>query len=125
MNWFKFPNFTEEEFRCSHTGKCGMDETFIQRLQNLRTEAGFPFIVTSGYRDPTHPVEAKKRKPGEHTLGKAVDIAISGENVIILLALAHKHGFIRFGIKQKGNGRFVHLGTATKDEGFVKTTWSY
>jgi uncharacterized protein YcbK (DUF882 family) len=125
MNWHKFPNFTEDEFKCSHTGKCSMDKDFMRKLQALRTEAGFPFIITSGYRDTTHPIEARKRRGGEHTLGKAVDIAISGENVIVLLALAYEHGFRRFGIKQHGEGRFVHLGTASSNEGFPETTYTY
>ena len=97
----------------------------MDKLQALRTECGFPFKITSGYRHPTHPVEANKTKAGEHSLGKAADIAISGENVIVLLALAFRHGFTRFGVKQKGDGRFIHLGTATPDEGFPTTTWSY
>ena len=72
-----------------------------------------------------HPIEAAKHDPGEHSLGKAADIAISGERVIILLALAQKHGMTRFGIKQKGEGRFIHLGTGLPSEGFSSTTWSY
>ena len=102
-----------------------MDKDFMRKLQALREECGFAFIITSGYRHPSHPIEAAKLKPGEHTLGKAADIAISGKNVIVLLALAHKHGFKRFGVKQKGDGRFVHLGTASPSEGFNETTWSY
>jgi len=125
MNWYAFPNFTEEEFTCSHTGECHMDKQHMRKLQNLRTDCGFTFIITSGYRHPTHPVEAAKHKQGEHCYGKATDIALSGERVIILLAKAHKHGFTRFGIKQSGNGRFVHLGTGLPSEGFKQTTWSY
>lgn len=125
MNWDEFPNFSEGEFKCSHTGKCHMDEIFMRKLQDLRVDCGFPFVITSGYRDKTHPIEAAKRKGGEHTLGKAADIALSGKNVIVLLALAHKHQFTRYGIKQKGEGRFIHLGTARPSEGFNQTTWSY
>jgi len=125
MNWHKYTNFTEEEFKCSKTGECHMDKNFMRKLQNLREDCDFPFIITSGYRHPSHPIEAAKHKPGEHCLGKAADIAISGERVIILLTLARKNGFTRFGIKQKGEGRFIHLGTALPSEGFPSTTWSY
>lgn len=31
-----------------------------------------PMRVTSGYRHPTHPIEAKKAKPGEHASGLCV-----------------------------------------------------
>ena len=125
MNWYKYPNFTEDEFKCSHTGVCKMDKQFMDKLQALRTEAGFPFIITSGYRDPSHPVEAKKNKPGEHTLGKAADIGISGQNADKLVELSFKHGFTRRGINQKGSSRFIHLGTATPEDGFPQTIWSY
>jgi len=125
MNWDDYDNFSESEFKCSHTGECHMDAPFMVKLQRLRKEAGFPFIITSGYRHATHPAEVSKHRQGEHCYGKAVDIAISGENVIVLLALAYKHGFTRYGIKQKGGGRFIHLGTGLPNEGFSTTTWSY
>lgn len=126
MNWDKYKNFKEIEFRCSHTGKVFMDEDFMDRLQALRAECGFPFIVTSGYRDRTHPVEVNKSKAGEHTIGKAVDISINRQEADKLLELSYKHGFTRRGISQKGDSRFIHLGTATKGDGFLTNTiWSY
>lgn len=125
VDWESLPDFKIEEFVCSHTGKCEMDKNFMHKLQALRTEAGLPFIITSGYRDITHPIEVIKRRRGEHTYGLAADIAISGENVIVLLSLARKHGFKRFGVKQKGTGRFIHLGTALPSQGFPETLWSY
>lgn len=71
--------FKLEEFACNCG--CGRNEIkpeFVQRLDILREMAGFPFVVTSGYRCPDHPVEAKKEKPGRHSEGDAADIAISG-----------------------------------------------
>lgn len=126
MNWHKYVNFTVDELRCSHTGECEMNKKFMAKLQALRTEYGKPIIISSGYRHPTHPVEASKNKPGEHTLGKAVDIPVSRQDAFKLLELAFKHGFTRFGISQKGNSRFLHLGTATEEDGFLSLTiWSY
>lgn len=126
MDWAKYPNFTREEFRCKHTGKCEMNEGFMRKLQDLREEAGFPFIITSGYRDITHPLESQKSKGGEHTIGKAADIAISRQQADKVLELSYKHGFTRRGVSQEGNYRFLHLGTATKEDGFLENTiWSY
>lgn len=125
INWHSYPDFTEDEFKCSFTGLAVMNKQFMDKLQKTRTAAGFPFIITSGYRHPTHPIEVGKAKPGEHTKGMAADISISGENVIRLLSLAHENGFIRFGVSQKPGSRFIHLGTATADDGFSETTWSY
>lgn len=74
--------FSEEQdpalFFCSHTGRRGIEPAFLSRLDELREACGFPFIVTSGYRHETHPVEAKKNEPGTHSLGIAADIAIRG-----------------------------------------------
>ena len=62
MTW---ENFTREEFTC----KCGcganeIKDELIDVLQEIRTEVGVPFPVSSGYRCPNHPVEAKKKAPG-------------------------------------------------------------
>jgi zinc D-Ala-D-Ala carboxypeptidase len=123
MDWSKYPNFTEAEFTCKHTGKCHMDDSFMDRLQALRIECGFPFKVTSGYRDPSHPIEKAKNAPGEHSTGKAADIAVSGEQAYKLLSLAPKYGFIRIGIQQKGSGRYIHLGTSIEFPS--PRVWSY
>jgi len=126
IDWSKYPNFSKAEFECSHTGKCEMDKDFMDKLQELRSEACFPFIITSGYRDVTHPIEAAKGHGGEHTLGKAVDIAVSRQRADKVLELSYKYGFTRRGVSQSGDGRFLHLGTATQDDGFLENTvWSY
>jgi len=53
-------NFTKEEFNCQHTGENRMEEEFLLKLDQLRDNCGFPFVITSGYRSPSHPIEAKK-----------------------------------------------------------------
>jgi len=70
---------------------------------------GKPMKVSSGYRDPSHPIEAKKASPGFHTTGRAVDIAVSGADAVKLLTLALQVGFTGIGVQQKGGGRFIHL----------------
>lgn len=72
--------FRLEEFACTHTGTGGdnMDPEFLENLDRLREICGFPFRITSGWRDATHPYEAKKEKPGTHHQGLAADIAVSG-----------------------------------------------
>ena len=50
-----FKYFTLEEFACKHTGENNIDPTFVRRLDELRAVCGFPFVITSGYRDPSHP----------------------------------------------------------------------
>ena len=78
-NWpDEIKNFTRKEMKCQHTGQCLLDPNFLQSLQKLRTLYGKGMRVTSGYRSPEHPIEAKKDHPGSHTFGQAVDIAVSG-----------------------------------------------
>ena len=126
MNWQDYPNFTKEEFDCQHTGENAMQPDFMQRLQALRTEYGKPMIITSGYRSTEHPIEAAKQTIGPHTTGRACDVSVSGENALLLLSLAVKHGFTGIGVKQKGSRRFLHLDDLTIADGYARPTiWSY
>src|SRR5690554_2727844 len=109
MNWQDYPNFSADEFRCKHTGKLCMDKGFMGRLQALRTDYGKPMIISSGYRDATHPIEVVKERPGAHSAGHACDVAVRGGDALNLVALAVKHGFTGIGVKQKGDSRFIHL----------------
>lgn len=68
--------FKIEDFDCKHTGKNEMHPDFLDHLDELRHRCGIPFVITSGYRDPSHPIEAKKPTPGTHTEGIAADIAV-------------------------------------------------
>jgi len=123
INWDNYPNFSEAEFKCSHTGKCEMDEAFMDALQTLRTIYDKPMTITSGYRDPTHPIEAKKDKPGAHATGRAADIACDGQAAYDIMQIAFELGFTGIGVSQKGNGRFIHLDTI--EGGPRPNVWSY
>jgi len=126
MNWDNYENFQEDEFRCSHSKKCHMDESFMNVLQSLRSAIDKPFVITSGYRDKTHPIEAKKATAGEHTLGKAADIACRGEVAYDIIKYAPLLGFTRIGVSQKGDKRYIHLGIGTAVDGLPSPRiWSY
>lgn len=110
IDWSDYKNFKEDEFRCQHTGLSGMDKEFMDKLQEIRTKYGKPMVVSSGYRHPTHPIEAAKDSLGEHTYGMCADIAIRGEDAVVLLRIVLECGITRVGVQQKGVGRFLHLG---------------
>lgn len=98
--------FDISEFDCSHTGKNEMNPEFLERLDELRRVCSFPFIITSGYRHETHPIEEKKKKPGTHTRGIAADIAIfDGNKRRIIVQEAINLGFNGIGIAKS----FVHV----------------
>ena len=88
-----------------------MDEEFMHKIDALREELGFPFKISSAYRCSKHPVEIRKKKPGAHNAGKAVDIVVNGQKAIQLLDAGIKAGMTGLGVSQKGNvaSRFIHL----------------
>ena len=104
--WGEYPNFTKAEFDCKSTGQNEMKHEFMEVLQKIRAEFG-PIKITSGFRHPTHPIEAKKMRPGEHTFGMCCDIACNnGADRYRLITIALKHGCTRIGIAKT----FVHIG---------------
>ena len=110
--------FKLEDFACSETGENEIQDGFVKRLDELREACGFPFIVTSGYRSPDHPIEAKKSSPGTHAQGIAADIAVNGgvqrRKVV--------HSAIILGFKGIGVAKsFVHVDTR---EG-TPVMWAY
>jgi uncharacterized protein YcbK (DUF882 family) len=111
--------FNESEFK--EFSK--MDSNLLEKLDNLREVYGYPIKLTSTYRSPDHPIEAKKSKPGEHAYGAAVDIAcVGGEATFKLVKAAIEVGFTRIGISRKNN--FVHVGIGYEGAPPV-TIWTY
>lgn len=123
MEWKTYPNFSADEFNCSHCGKNEMQANFMELLQALRSKYGKPMRITSGFRCAEHPIEAKKAQPGAHASGCACDVGVEGADAHRLLTLALQLGFSGIGVQQKGSGRFIHLDTLTS--GARPTVWSY
>ena len=110
--------FKVGDFDCQQTGENRMEPEFIERLDELREACGFPFIITSGYRDPSHSIEANKVNPGTHAQGIASDIKVSGGGQRrILVEKAIELGFSGIGVA-KG---FVHVDIRNN----VAVIWSY
>jgi zinc D-Ala-D-Ala carboxypeptidase len=86
-----------------------MNPEFMAKLQQLRTVYNAPMKVTSGYRCPQHPIEAKKASPGAHASGQAADIGIQGSDAHTLLRMALEAGFTGIGVQQKGDGQVSTL----------------
>ena len=113
MKYFKI-----EEFDCQETGNNLMNSIFLSRLDELREKCGFPFVITSGYRDPTHSIEAAKPKPGTHAQGIAADIqVVDSVQRHILLTNAFLLGFRGIGIDKS----FIHVDLRHAES----VTWVY
>jgi|TARA_A100001515_G_scaffold137910_1_gene131000 zinc D-Ala-D-Ala carboxypeptidase len=114
-----FKYFTKEEFVCKETGENEIEEELIFALDELREHCGFPFVITSGYRSPDHPIELKKKTPGTHAQGIAADIAVSsGLQRYIIVKNAIKLGFTGIGVA----GGFVHVDIRATD---TPVMWTY
>ena len=46
MNWSDYPNFSAQEFDCTHCGANEMKPEFMAKLQQLRTVYGAPMPVS-------------------------------------------------------------------------------
>ena len=113
----QWSNFSYEELACQHTGTMNLSEDFLIALQELRDAYGKAMTITSGYRSPEHPIEAKKSSPGYHSTLGAVDVAVSGEDAVQLLTVALNLGWTGIGINVPS---FIHL-----DRRSDKTIWKY
>ena len=101
-----FKYFRKEEFDCQVTGNNEMKDEFIHKLDELREACGFPFVISSGYRDPSHPIEARKAKAGTHAQGIAADIAVSGgAERYKIVSEAMRLGFTGVGVAKT----FIHV----------------
>lgn len=108
----QYTYFKRSDFDCKHTGRNEMKHNFILRLDALRDICGFSFIINSGYRDPSHPEEARKAQPGQHAHGIAADIRVNGgaqRMAVVRNALAM--GFTGIGVANT----FVHLDLRTSE----------
>ncbi len=96
-----------------------MDTAFLEKLDSLREICGFPFRITSGYRDATHPSEVVKAAPGTgyHCQGRAADIAVSnGVERMNIVHEALKMGF-SIGVART----FIHV----DDRDTTPVLWTY
>lgn len=113
--------FTKDETKCKHCGKEDMHPVFMEKLNDLREECGFPFIITSAYRCKEHNKNIGGHPKSAHMKGRAVDIACNHAKAQEIIKLARKYGFNGIGIKQYGLGRYIHL----DDYHLTFKLWSY
>lgn len=120
-DWDNLTYFKRTEFNCKHSGENKMQLEFMEKLSELRRACGFPFVITSGYRTATHPVEALKQiKNGTHVRGIACDIRVeNGVQRRKVVEEAIRLGFRGIGIAKY----FVHVDTRPEDE--LAVMWSY
>ena len=119
--------FSESELACSCCGVNQMKPETIERLDRLRELYGKPMVLSSAYRCSKRNAEVSSTGPnGPHTTGQAVDIAVRGDEALVLMGLAQRLGFTGFGVKQHGGSRFLHLDDLPAAQGRPRPwLWSY
>lgn len=118
-------HFKFEDFAC-HCG-CGtnlMQESTIDRFDELRERCGFALFVNSGYRCPKYNAQVSDTgEEGPHTTGHAVDTPCDRGKAFIVLKNAVELGFTGLGFQQKGKSRYIHLDDLTTSP--RPNIWSY
>ncbi len=126
---WRWPNFTPAEIACKGDGSILIDTEFLDDMQVIRLECGFPFIVNSWYRSPAYNLQvASSGDDGVHTTGRACDIRIYGERALKFHEEAYKRGLRGFGWQQKGPiaGRYIHVdGAVTTPDHPRPAAWTY
>lgn len=106
--WDNIKHFACSEFDSSDAPGSGtlMNIEFVAILDKLREKCGFPFIINSGYRTPSHNDTVGGKSESAHTKGVAADIAVSdGIQRMLLVKHALETGINRIGVAKS----FIHL----------------
>lgn len=103
MRWFNYSEFDSPDD--PGTGNL-MDIDFLEMLDEARTVAGIPFVITSGYRTEEWNEIVGGTSDSSHMKGCAADIACasSRDRFLILCSLVEA-GFDRIGIGED----FIHV----------------
>jgi uncharacterized protein YcbK (DUF882 family) len=118
---------TDPKLACSDG--CGFlpEQSFMDKIEQLRQMVGFALPVTSAARCANYNSKVSSTgRTGPHTTGRAIDLGVSGQQAYMLVSAALQMGFTGIGINQKGNARFVHIddipNSPTSPRPFL---WSY
>lgn len=112
IDWNDYPNFAPEEFTCScgcAGGPMEMSIFLLNKLQDLRTKLGFPFVVTSGFRCYAHNATVGGVENSAHTKGEAADISIGGSSQRFRFLRSAIFSFDRVGVYPT----FIHVDVST------------
>ncbi len=137
INWKLYKNFSESEYECKCScrslarGEATINETLLQKIQELRDRCGFALPINSGLRCKKHNDDPKvgghpNSAHIDHGEGcMAVDLGVDRERGRIALKEAlNMDCFFGVGLQQKGtSGRFLHLDI--KPRNGTKAFWTY
>lgn len=104
MNWEYIEHFTRNEF--GHADGVEPDWDMVMRLEQARSLAGVPFVITSGLRSDEHNARVGGSPGSSHLTGNAVDIYCeSSRHRYLIVDALMQAGFHRIGIGHD----FIHV----------------
>ena len=116
-------HFDSSELNCHHCNQPGVKPELIANLEKIRAAMGMPINVHSGYRCAHHPIEAKNKTPGQHTMGIGADISVKGMGIedlfLIIGGMPEIHG-----IGMNREVPYIHFDTRTGPRVYWKYTKS-
>ncbi len=105
----------------------GLDPQFVTQLDKARDIAGFPFVITSGFRSPEANQSIIGAVPNSaHLAGLAVDLAVENDHqVYLLISSGASVGITRFGIYINSDGKptHVHMDVSKDDAHVPEVIW--
>ena len=106
-------HFNAGELACRHCGRVYVTPVLLIMLEKLRSLAGVPLTICSGYRCPTHNDNIGGAPRSKHMLGMAADIAVPekyrdspAEFLDMVTAVAVE---VRGGYHYYPSSHFVHM----------------
>lgn len=80
------------------SGEQFMDRNFVGKLDRMRAQAGFPFIINSGFRTVAHNKKVRGTANSAHIRGRAADIrAVTDAQKLAIVKAAIDQGITRIG----------------------------
>ena len=124
-----WPHFAKDELYNSHwCDEHLMEDTFMDKLEDLRIAYGKPMVINSAYRTADHNEHIGGSKNSAHISGRAVDVKIDNvADAFKLTQLAMGRGFTGIGVKETGDHdtRFIHLDDMPNGIHPRPAMWSY
>jgi hypothetical protein len=118
-------NFTGDELQCPCCNEICINQTFLEQLQNIRTEMDRPFCINSAYRCNNHNKDVGGSPKSNHLTGKAVDISTegwSGQDIHYFLYLStHLESVAHFSTGIGIYPTWIHFDMRDEDNAWVKT----
>ena len=103
-------SFRVREFACKDgSDKILIDDALVAYLERIRSWAGAPVKITSGYRTPSHNAIIGGAARSKHLEGRAADIIVSGRSIAEVARFAEAIGVP--GVERNEDKNYVHLDT--------------